>query len=159
MLNVRSESPASRRLVTVGPDGATGWSRPRFDPVLPEPICMGSIVRLSTAEDSDRNRLVFSNPHSLRRDAEGSKVAGGRGDRRNLSLKVSYVEGATWSTNRTLEPEWSAYSDLAVLPDGTVLCFYERGSARADGPRSGRLTLARVDLSWLTDGADELPRR
>jgi len=45
MLNVRSESKAHRRLVTISPDGATHWSTPKFDDALHEPICMGGIVR------------------------------------------------------------------------------------------------------------------
>jgi hypothetical protein len=42
-----------------------------------------------------------------------------------------------------------------VLPDGTILCFYERGSI--DGKNNfgtGRLTVAWFNLAWLTDGAD-----
>jgi sialidase-1 len=44
---------------------------------------------------------------------------------------------------------------LAVLPDGTILCFCERGSI--DGKNNfgtDRLTVARFNLEWLTDGAD-----
>jgi sialidase-1 len=48
-----------------------------------------------------------------------------------------------------LEPGYSGYSDLAVLPDGTILCLYERGASRPDF-----LTLARFNLEWLTDGKD-----
>jgi sialidase-1 len=42
-----------------------------------------------------------------------------------------------------------------VLPDGTILCFYERGSI--DGKNNfatGRVTVARFNLEWLTGGAD-----
>ena len=60
---------------------------------------------------------------------------------------------------RVLEPGPSAYSDLAVLPDGTILCFYERGrpgalrpgSRREDWPYA-RLTLARFPRAWLESG-------
>lgn len=145
MLNARSVAPASRRLVTTGKDGATGWSAPRFDAALFEPICMGSIARVSARPASDRNRLIFSNPHSLKRDAEGKEIAGGRGERKNLTLQLSYDEGETWPAHRTLEDGTSAYSDLATLGDGTILCAYERGK---------KLTLARVNLEWLTDGHD-----
>jgi sialidase-1 len=58
------------------------------------------------------------------------------------------------STSRS-KPRFSGYSDLAVLPDGTILCFYQRGSI--DGKNSfgtDRLTVARFNLEWLTDGAD-----
>lgn len=47
MLNVRSESTAHRRLVVTSPDGATAWSKPKFDDALLEPICMAGIIRYS----------------------------------------------------------------------------------------------------------------
>ena len=52
--------------------------------------------------------------------------------------------------SRVLEPGPSAYCDLAVLPDGRLLCFYERGGA--DGRELyGRLSLARFERAWLTE--------
>ncbi|QIF01537.1 sialidase family protein [Roseimicrobium sp. ORNL1] len=137
MLNTRSVSKVSRRLVTTSADGATGWSKPVFDDALWEPICMGGLV----AYPKKPGTLIFSNPHSLEVDAEGKPIPGGRGKRRNLSIKISYDDGRTWPVNRTLEEGPSAYSDLAVLPDGTILCFYERDK---------RLTVARFNLEWLT---------
>jgi len=154
MLNVRSESKANRRLVTMSKDGATGWSKPRFDDALLEPICMASIVRLSEKPASDRNRIVFANPHNLSR-ADGKETPSLSRDRKNLSIKLTYDEGETWPVNKVLEPGFSGYSDLAVARDGTILCFYERGSA--DGKsRIGSLTVARFNLEWLTDGKDAL---
>jgi sialidase-1 len=151
MLNVRNESKAHRRIVVVGPDGATGWGKPAFDPALKEPICMGSTARLTT---TDRTRLLFCNPDNLAR-ADGKEEAGKNRDRKNLSVKLSYDEGRTWGVNRTVEAGWSAYSDLAVTKAGTVLCFY----GRAEKPHfaGDRLTLARFSLEWLTDGKDRLP--
>ena len=150
MLNTRSVSKRSRRLVTTSPDGATGWSKPRFDESLLEPICMGSILRLSEKPTQDKNRLLFSNPHNLKRDEAGKEIPGGRGDRKNVSIKLSYDEGETWPVNKSLEPTTSAYSDLAALADGTILCFYERKNL---------LTVARFNLEWVTDGKDSLPIR
>ena len=159
MLNVRSESKAHRRLVTISPDGATGWSKPRFDDALLEPICMGSIIRWSEKPSSDKNRIVFASPHNLSR-ADGQETPGKSRDRKNLSIKLTYDEGQTWSINKILEPGFSAYSDLAVLPDGTALCFYERGreaDAEQKKPTSyAYLTLARFNLEWLTNGKDKL---
>jgi sialidase-1 len=43
--------------------------------------------------------------------------------------------------NKTLDAGPSAYSDLAVLPDGTVLCLYEKSSD---------IVAARFNLEWLT---------
>jgi sialidase-1 len=158
LLNVRSESRPNRRLVTSSKDGATGWTKPVFHKQLLEPICMASIVRLSEKPAGDKNRLVFANPHNLSR-ADGKEVPGAVRDRKNLSLKLSYDEGETWPVHKTLEKGLSGYSDLAVLPDGTILCFYERGST--DGKsiyKTGLLTVARLNLEWLTDGRDSLGR-
>jgi sialidase-1 len=154
MLNVRSESKAHRRLITIGPDGATGWSKPRFDDALLEPICMGSIIRLSEKPASDKNRIVFANPHNLAR-ADGKEEAGKSRDRKNVSIKLSEDEGQTWRFNKVLEEGFSAYSDLAVLPDGTILCFYERGRRNKDDKKPtsySYLTVARFNLEWLSDG-------
>lgn len=156
MLNVRSESKRHRRLVTVSPDGATDWSTPQFDDALLEPICMASILRYSARPQDDKNRILFANPHNLER-ADGKQVAGKSRDRRNLSIKLSYDEGQTWPVNKVLEPGRSAYSDLALLPDGTMLCYYER-SGRDQSGNYKRLTVARFNLEWLTEGKDRTPK-
>lgn len=157
MLNVRSESKQHRRLVTISPDGATNWSRPRFDEALLEPICMASIVRFSTEQTGDKNRIVFANPHNLSR-LDGKETPGKSRDRRNISIKLTYDEGKTWPVSKVLEPGYSAYSDLAVLPDGTILCLYETGR-RGDAEKKkstsyAGLKLARFNIEWITDGQD-----
>lgn len=157
MLNVRSESKEHRRLVVYSRDGATDWTQPRFDDGLLEPICMASLVRHSTLPQSSKNRLLFANPHNLER-ADGNAKPGGSRDRKNLSIKLSYDEGQTWPVNKSLEPGYSAYSDLAVLPDGSVLCFFEHGRAAKTTEKKptsyAGLTVARFSLEWLTDGKD-----
>jgi sialidase-1 len=151
MLNVRNESRAHRRLVVTSPDGATDWTTPKFDDALLEPICMGGIVRYSTASDGGKNRILFSNPHNLAR-ADGKEEPGKNRDRKNVSIKLSYDEGETWPVSRSVEPGFSAYSDIAVTPKGTILCFY--GRAEQANFAGDRLTLARVNLEWLTEGND-----
>jgi sialidase-1 len=136
LLVTRSVSKASRKIVTTSADGATGWSTPRFHPQLWEPICMASII----AHPSQPGTLLFSNPHSLARDPERNEIPAGRGPRQNLSIKLSRDDGKTWPVNKTLEAGPSAYSDLAVLPDGTVLCLYEVGES---------IACARFNLEWI----------
>ena len=144
MLNVRSESKAHRRLITTSPDGATRWSRPTFDDALLEPICMGGIVRY---EHEGNSLILFSNPHNLER-ADGKEAPGKNRDRKNVSVKISRDEGQTWTVSKTLEAGPSMYSDLAVTANGTILCFYGRGSK--PGFAGSGLTLARFNLQWLT---------
>jgi sialidase-1 len=151
MLNVRNESKAHRRIIVTSKDGATGWSEPRFHDELLEPICMAGLVRYSKQPESDRDRLLFSNPHNLAR-RDGKEEPGKSRDRMNLSIKLSYDEGKTWPVNRCLEPLWGAYSDVAVTKDGTILCFYGTGAKASFA--GDRLTLARFNLEWLTDERD-----
>jgi sialidase-1 len=144
MLNVRNEAKVNRRLVTVSKDGATGWSKPRFDEALVEPICMASLVRLSTAPD----RILFSNPDNLTR-THGEEAPGKSRDRKNVTIRLSYDEGWTWPVKKSIDPGSGGYSDLAVTRAGTILCFYGKPD---------RLVVARTNLEWLTDGQDSLTK-
>ncbi|HAC92053.1 MAG TPA: exo-alpha-sialidase [Planctomycetaceae bacterium] len=134
MMVSRSVSKPSRKLVATSSDGATGWSQPMFHDALWEPICMASLVTHPSGV------LLFSNPHTLPLDRKGNPVPAGRGQRENLSIKLSHDDGKTWPVIKTLEPGKSAYSDLAVLPNGTVLCLFERANS---------IDCARFNLEWL----------
>ncbi len=139
MLVTRSVSKANRKIVTISPDGATRWGQPSFHDQLWEPRCMASII----AHPAKPGTLLFSNPHTLARDATGKEVPGDKGKRENLSIKLSRDDGKTWPVSRTLDAGPSAYSDLAILPDGTVVCLYEKGSD---------IVAARFNLSWVESG-------
>jgi sialidase-1 len=159
MLNMRSESKRHRRAITYSPDGATEWTPPVFHEELKEPICMASLCRLSEKGKQDRDRLLFANPDNLLRFGKEG-VPGMVRDRKNLTVKLSYDEGKTWPVARVLEPGFSGYSDLAVGPDGTIYCFYERGSTDGKDIFATRnLTVARFNLEWLSEGKDSLAGR
>ena len=66
-----------------------------------------------------------------------------------MTIRLSYDECRTWPMSKVLDTEYSGYSDLAVTGDGTVLCLYETEGCR-------KITLARFNLPWLTDGKDTL---
>lgn len=149
MLNVRNESTRHRRLVTISPDGATGWSEPKFDEALLEPICMAGITRY---EHGGRSLILFSNPHNLEGGRGKEPLPGKSRDRKNLSIKASEDEGQTWMLSKVLEPGPSMYSDLAVTREGTILCFY--GSGQGSGWAGSQLTLARFNLEWLLAEAE-----
>lgn len=137
MLVTRSVSKPNRKIITLSPNGATSWSKPTFHDQLWEPICMASI----TAHPSQPGTLIYSNPHTLKLDADGKETPAGRGKRENLSIKLSRDDGKTWPVSKTLDAGPSAYSDLAVLPDGTVLCLWETKSD---------IQCARFNLEWIT---------
>lgn len=136
LLLSRNVSAPNRKLITIGPDGATGWGAPAFRADLPEPVCMAGLV----AHPTRPGMMVMSCPDSLPRDDAGAEIPAGRAKRRNLALRVSLDDGRTWPHVRVLEPGPSAYSDLAVLPDGTLVCLYEAGDA---------IVAARIPFDWL----------
>jgi sialidase-1 len=142
MLNMRNHppKPANFRMVATSSDGGRTLSRAHADDTLIEPPAQASILRYSTADRQDRNRLLFSNPASSRRE--------------RMTVRVSYDEGVTWPIARVLHAGPSAYSTLAVLPDRSIGVLFERG----DTSPYEKITFARFTLAWLTDGKDN-PRR
>jgi len=119
-------------------DGGESFSSTEWASELIEPICQASLVRLSTTATHGKNRVLFSNPASQRRE--------------RLTVRLSYDECKSWNAGRIVHFGPAAYSDLCVLPDGTIGCFYERG---AHSPYE-KLTFARFNLEWLTNGEDRL---
>jgi sialidase-1 len=95
--------------------------------VLVEPICQASIRRAPGA-------ILFSNP------AEENV-------RKEMTLRASCDEGRTWPAAKVLWPGPAAYSCLAVRPDGTILCLYERGVKRP----YETITLAEIPPEWLLE--------
>ena len=135
LLNIRNESPSHHRLIATSKDGSTGWTKTVFDENVFDPICMASLARAGDA-------LVFANPAG-----DGKSKA-----RRELTLRLSHDDGKTWPDKRLLEPGIAAYSDLATLPDGKVLCLYECGGVNDQQFYTRTLRLAKFDPSWITAG-------
>ncbi|TCC34649.1 exo-alpha-sialidase [Kribbella sindirgiensis] len=85
-------------------------------------------------------RMVFSRPDAPMRW--------------NMTVSVSYDEGYSFRYGRTVHPGRSYYSDLANLSDGTIVLLYG-----CDGDLDGspqRVSVARFNLEWLTQGRDSL---
>jgi sialidase-1 len=77
-----------------------------------------------------------------------------------VTIYASRDDGKTWPIRKRLHSGPSAYSDLAVLPSGDILCFYEQGVEQRFGDH-GRpwayryLAVARFDLEWLLRSEDQ----
>lgn len=137
MANMRSGQGKNRRAVAMSADGGLTWQDFRHDPGLIEPACQASFIRYTAeAEGHDKNRLLFANPASTKRE--------------NMTVRVSYDEGQTWPDSHVVYTGPAAYSCLAVLPDGSVGLLYERG---VNSPYE-TVTFARFTLDWLTGGRD-----
>lgn len=136
MANMRGSK--KERTVAISNDQGQSWEPMSGHETLIGPQCQASFIRYSSVSNGDdRNRLLFSNPASTKRE--------------NMTVRLSYDEGKTWPISKTIYPGKADYSSLAVLPDGTVGMFYEHG------PQHGtdQLTFVRFTLEWLTDGEDK----
>jgi len=136
MLNMRNYNRQHTcRAVAFSADGGLTWTPVSYDPALPEPVCQASIRRYSLADPNrpgSKNRILFSNPADPQQ-------------RQKMTLRLSEDEGKTWPMAKVLWPGPAAYSCLAVLPDGTVLCLYERGEKHP----YERISLARIPANQL----------
>jgi sialidase-1 len=153
MLIIRNRSTRYRRLVAYSPDGISRWTPPQYHDDLYEPICMASIIRLTTAQAGGRSRLLFSNPDSRHNPATRNGLMRFR---ENLTVRMSYDEGVSWPVAKVIDPGFAGYSDLAVGPDGTIFCLYEGGDRDGNFFKNTHMSIARLSLDWLTDGHDSL---
>ena len=129
LLNMRNEwDQGNQRAVSVSEDGGETWSPLRYDPTLVEPQCQASLLRGPQTEDG--HCLLFSNPASTARQT--------------LTVRASVDDGKTWPFACVLHSGPAAYSCLAILPDGSIGCLYERGQDGANaGEAYDRITFAR----------------
>jgi sialidase-1 len=139
-LNMRSYHGENRRAVARSTDGGESWSPVTLDEALIEPVCQASAIRFTDEKRNDRNRMLFSNPAST--------------DREQMTVRVSYDEGRTWTDGAVLHAGPAAYSDLCVTSDLMPVCLYERGDDNA----YETITFAVFSLQWLTAGRDSVSR-
>ncbi len=145
MLNIRQ---GGHRAVALSQDGGKTWSKPWTDTALIEPGnwegCQASLIRYTRkGYGSSKNRLFFANPASTK-------------DRLDMTVRVSYDEGQTWPVSRLIQKGRGGYSSLTVLPDGTIAMVYEGGTTSNGVENSfGRISIARFNLEWLTNGQDQ----
>ena len=135
-MDIRSYFGKNRRALSLSNDGGESWSEVQHTDELVEPTCQASMLRYSWSDQGGKSRILFSNPAAT--------------ERIRMTVRLSYDEGSSWPVSKLLHAGPSAYSSLAVLPDGSIGCLYERGDESA----YETITLARFGLGWLTNGQD-----
>jgi sialidase-1 len=109
--------------------GALNVARPAFFTLaqttgLPGARCRAGMVAV---REKDATRLYYTGPTGLARRSRYDEAA-----RVDLTLFCSDSEGRKWERLALIHKGKAAYSDLAVLPDGDLVCVYETGDSRPD---------------------------
>lgn len=134
MINARVNNKEGMRYVHVSHDKGQTWTT-RPEPNLMDPGCNASIIRYTSIADGyKKNRLLFSNAKSVK-------------GRVNMTVRISYDEGKTWTKGKTIYAGPSAYSSLTVLKNGDIGLFFEQDEYTKN-------PFVSFSLKWLTDGKD-----
>ncbi len=116
MLNMRDNAGKFRSVATTTDMGKTWTAHPTSRVALPDPVCMGSIIKAKVnLNGTMKDVLFFSNPNSS-------------SDRNNITIKASLDLGETWlPANQVLIDERSCYgySTLTKIDDNTIGLLYE----------------------------------
>ena len=116
LLNARRARNVKRtnRITATSSDAGLTWSPSSFHKQLIGPRCQASMIRYTPADASEKSIILFSNPASKK-------------ERVNMTLRASKNEGISWPFSKVLHPGPSAYSSLAVMPNGDIACLFEGG--------------------------------
>lgn len=137
-MNSRTYHRTGRRMTALSCDGGASFTQFGWDAALSEPEssgCNASLVRYGDALSERKPCVLFSHIGSTQQ-------------RERMTVRASYDECQSWPVGRLINAGPSAYSSLGVTPQGTILCFYERGDA---GPYE-KITAARFNLAWVESG-------
>ncbi|KIC93027.1 sialidase family protein [Flavihumibacter solisilvae] len=138
LMSIRNPGKMKRRAFSTSTDGTSNWSGVRYAEELFDPTCMASIAAIPAGKKS-RSAILFVNPDS--RNIE-------KHPRKNLTAKLSYDGGKTWTVQKVLNSGASGYSDLAVGSDGTIYCLFETNTVATGWNYS--LVLKKFNSNWIT---------
>ena len=119
LLNMRNYGADRIRQTSTSTDGGETWSALRGDSALVEPVCQASLVRADRGDG--KTLLAFSNPASTT-------------SRTTMTVRLSLDEGRSWERRYLVYEGPSAYSNLVVLPNGSLAILFEAGEK---GPYEG----------------------
>ncbi len=129
LLAIRDNRGKARAMYVTENLGKT-WDPYDCDGVLPDPVCMGSIIHVNAADNAlGRDLVLFSNPASP-------------SDRNNITIRASFDGGKTWPSSVLLDEGYGwGYSCLTMVDKSHVGILYESSV--------GNMTFQVVDISEL----------
>ncbi len=122
MINARNQKgDIKARIVSISNDGGETWEKSYFDENLPDPVCEGSILPIG--QRKGKYILAFCNAADTK-------------NRNNLTLRLSYDEGKTWTKTITIDKSIdektmknnSAYSDIVKMSKNEIGVLYEKNN-------------------------------
>lgn len=120
MLNMRDNRGGSRAISVTRDLGMTWTEHPSSRKVLPEPVCMASLISVKAEENIlGKDLLIFSNPNTVK-------------GRRDITIKISLDGGLTWLPQHQLlldEEDGWGYSCLTMIDQETIGILYESSVA------------------------------
>lgn len=120
----------NHRVTAISHDGGIHWENVKVDKNFPiSNHCDGGLVSLNGSSEN-QGLLLYSKNEST----EG---------RENLVVRLSKDDGESWPVSKVVDEGEAWYSDMAVLPDNTILLIYETGK---DSP----VYCVRFNIDWLT---------
>lgn len=131
MLNSRNQrGDEDCRVVSISKDGGATFTETRMEQALIEPRgCQASLLFHSLNPATGKGNILFSNPSNREIRSDGT-------------LKLSEDDGRTWMKAfryaKKPAPNFTGYSDIAVLPGGSVGVLYERGDLDDASKKSER---------------------
>lgn len=127
------------RFIAASSDGGQTLQDYDTDPTLTEPVTAhwtGVVSSIVQPGSGSVSTVVYSGPASL-------------DERAQMTLRVSYDEGASWAKSRALWEAGASYSDLAAVPGGVGIIFENGEATFAD-----RISFSNVPLAWIEDGEE-----
>ena len=129
MMSIRNPKKGYRK-ISISKDRGETWEMPYLQEDLMDPACNGDIIRIA-----QKNVLLQSLP--------GSKTT-----RENVTLYASFDEGKTWTVKKQISNGFSAYSSIAVLPNGQIGMLVEEGKWDANLPGEDGFVIDFVRFGW-----------
>lgn len=128
MVNSRVNNTGNRYVHTSNNEGKT-W-KTTSETELSDPSCNASIISHNYKEGRViKNVLIFANANS-------------QSKRENMTVKLSYDDGKTWSEGKTIYSGSSAYSSLTILKNGDIGLFFEKDDYKEN-------VFVSFSLDWL----------
>ncbi len=115
------------RWTALSSDGGRTWSKPAPGQAV-TPVCCAIERHTLKSAGADRNRIIWTGPKGP--------------DRANLAVRISYDEAGTFGSERLIANGPAAYSDTALLKDGSIGVLWERGKYEY-------ITFTRMDMDFL----------